>query len=194
MEPVEPVDVAVTVTVAFAVVVPTGLTAESVYTVVVSGITVVEAPVTVPTPLLMLVELAFETVHERTELCPAVIDAGVAVNDVIVGATCGATTVAEHVVVAIVEEASVAVKFIEYVPGETETVCVVDVALLPQRNVTGLTPPVDVAVHVIAVVEGEPEHVAVKADAAPTNANEKRSMIPSAPADKILVRVIVPMY
>ena len=83
---VEPVDVAVTTTVACAVVVPPGLTAESVYIVVAVGDTVTDVPETVPTPLLILVELAFVTFHAKSALCPAVIDVGVAVNDVIVGA------------------------------------------------------------------------------------------------------------
>ena len=66
--------------------IPPGFTAVSMYTVVAVGETVAEVPVTAPTPLLMLVELAFVTTHERTALCPAVTDDGSAVNDAIVGA------------------------------------------------------------------------------------------------------------
>lgn len=69
------------------------------------GVTVVVAPVTVPTPLLMLVELAFATVQARTELCPTVIELGDAVNDEIVGAA--GEIVALHEVVATVDDASV---------------------------------------------------------------------------------------
>ena len=71
------------------------------------GETVTEALVVAPMPLSIDVELAFDTANESTVLCPVVIDAGVAVNDVMVGETT-ATTVAEHVDVAIVDDASVA--------------------------------------------------------------------------------------
>jgi hypothetical protein len=67
--------------------------------------TVVEEPVTAPTPLSMLVVLAFTTAHMSIELCPDVIEEGVAVNDEIVGTGCA--TVALHDVVATVEDASV---------------------------------------------------------------------------------------
>ena len=179
----EPVDVAVTATVAFAVVVPPGFTAESVYTVVAVGDTVTDVPTTVPTPLLTLVELAFETTHERTALCPVVIDAGSAVNDVIVGAAW--LTVALQVVVATVDDASVACRVIEYVPGDTASVCDDVVAPLPQRNVTGLRPPAELAVQVMFVAVGAPAHEAVNADAAP--ANENRTSIATAPTDTIFL-------
>ncbi len=58
-----------------------------------------------PIPLSMLVELALVTLHKRLELCPAVIVDGLATNETIVGA--GTAMVAEHVLVATVEEASV---------------------------------------------------------------------------------------
>jgi hypothetical protein len=74
--------------------------------VVVSGETVSDVVVVAPMPLSMLVVLAFATLHESTEFCPAVIVDGVAINEVTVGA--GIATVAEQVDVAIVDDASVA--------------------------------------------------------------------------------------
>ena len=71
---------------------------------------------TAPTPLLTLVELAFVTIHARTELCPVAIADGVAVKDVIVGSV-DATIVALHELVATVEEASVASIVIVCVPA-----------------------------------------------------------------------------
>lgn len=100
------VDVAFTVTVAFAVVEPPGLVAERVYVVETDGVTVIEELDTRPMPLSILVELAFPTTHESVALCPAVIEEGAAVKDVMVGAACA--TVAEQVEVATVEDASVA--------------------------------------------------------------------------------------
>ena len=62
------VEVGPTVTVADAVVVPLGFVAERRYVVVTLGVTLFVLPVTTPTPLSMLVELALLTVHESTEL------------------------------------------------------------------------------------------------------------------------------
>jgi hypothetical protein len=104
------VEGAFTVTVAFAVVVPVGFVAVNWYVVVTSGLTVVETlPSTFPIPLLILVELAFVTVHDNTEFCPTVIEDGVATKEETTGTTAvGAVTVATHVLVATVDEASVA--------------------------------------------------------------------------------------
>ena len=145
-----------------------------------------DVPETVPTPLLMLVELAFDTFHERTELWPAMIDVGVAINEGIVGA--GHATVALQVVVATVEDASVACRVIEYVPGDTASVCIAVVEPFPQRNATGFTPPDELALHVMFVAVGDPLHVAVSAEAAP--ANENVSNIPAVATDKTLFRTI----
>ena len=123
----------------------------------------------------MLVELAFETTHVSTELCPAVIDAGTATNDVIVGAS--GATVAAHVVVATVEDASVACKVIVCVPGETARVCVVDVLPLPHKREIGSIPVDAEPVHAICVALGKPEHETDNADAALTHANESKSAI-----------------
>ena len=150
------------------------------------GDTVVEVPVTAPTPLLMLVELAFATTHAKVELCPDVMDEGVAVNDGIVGTP--GKTVAEHVVVATVDDASVACSVIEYVPSETESVCVVDVTPLPHRNAIGSTPPEEDTVHVMLAAVGDPLHDAVNADAAPAKENA-RSML-AATADRIVFLAI----
>ena len=49
-------------------------------------------PVTVPIPLLRLSDVAFATTQERVLVFPTTIDAGLAVNDVMVGA--GASVVA----------------------------------------------------------------------------------------------------
>ena len=137
-----------------------------------------EVPVTEPTPLLMLVELAFETTNPSNALCPRVMEEGVAVNEETVGAACG--TVAEHVVVAIVDEASVACSVIVYIPpGAAATVCTVEVEPLPQRYATGSTPAVDAAVQVMLDEDGTPPHDVVSADAIP--ANEKTSTV-STPA------------
>lgn len=73
--------------------------------VVTVGLTVTEVLETVPTPLLMDVLLALATVHERTVELPTAIEAGVAVNEEMVGAP--TDTVAEHVELATVDEASV---------------------------------------------------------------------------------------
>lgn len=86
-----------------------------------------------PTPLLMLVELAFATTHESIAFCPAVIDTGEAVNDEIVGAPCGSETVAEHDVVILTEDASVTLSVIEWVPGPYAAVCELEVAPFPHR-------------------------------------------------------------
>ena len=150
------------------------------------GDTVVEVPVTVPTPLLMLVELAFATTHAKVELCPDVMDEGVAVNDGIVGTP--GKTVVEHVVVATVDDASVACSVIEYTPGETESVCVVDVEPFPHRNAIGITPPDEDADHVMFITVGEPPQLAVNADAAPAKENA-RSML-AATADRIVFLAI----
>ena len=148
--------VAFTTTVAVAVVVPRGLTAESWYVFVESGETVTDVPRTVPTPLSTLVELAFVATHDNTLLCPAVIVEGVAMNEVIPGS--GIATVAAQVVVATVEDASVACKDMVYVPGETESVCTGVVLPFPHKKAIGETPPEDDAVHVMLEAVGEPEH------------------------------------
>ena len=101
-----PVLEALTVTVTFLVVVPLGLTAESVYVVVTDGVTVTEVLAITPIPLLRLVELALLTLHESIELWPDVMTDGVAISVAIVGADCA--TLAEQVVVATVDDASVA--------------------------------------------------------------------------------------
>ena len=60
--------------------------ADSVYVAVVVGLTDVDVvPVTVPTPLLMLREVAFATLHESVDDCPEKIDAGLATKELIVG-------------------------------------------------------------------------------------------------------------
>ena len=117
----------------------------------------------------MLVELALVTFHAKRALCPAVIDDGVAVNELIVGAACA--TVAEQVVVATVEDASVPCSVIEWNPGVVAIVCTVEVLPFPHKNATGATPPVDVAVHVMLVADGAPLHVtaSVSAYANPTD-------------------------
>jgi hypothetical protein len=43
------------------------------------------APVTLPTPLLTLREVAFPTFHESVDDCPEKIDVGLATNEEIVG-------------------------------------------------------------------------------------------------------------
>ena len=96
-----------TATVAFAVTVLLGLIAESVYVVVTLGDTVIEVLETAPMPWLRLVELAFVTVHERTELPPREMLEGVAVNEIIEGCKRGVATVALQLLEATVEEASV---------------------------------------------------------------------------------------
>lgn len=73
--------------------------------------------------------------------------------------------VAEHVV-ATVDDASVAMSVIVYVPGAAFTICVVLVLPLLQRNETGAMPPEDVAAHVTAVADGVPVHEAVSSEAA----------------------------
>lgn len=95
-------------------------------------------------------------------------------------------TVALHVVVATVEDASVACRVIEYVPGDTAIVCDDVVAPLPQRNATGSTPPAEDAFHVIALADGKPAHVAVSADAASAKENKTKKVanIADAPTDK----------
>ena len=97
-------------------------------------------------------------------------------------------TVALHVVVATVEDASVACNVIEYVPGDTASVCDDDVAPFPQRSATGSTPPAELDVHVIFVAVGEPLHDAVSADAAPTN--ENASSMPAVATDTTVFRDI----
>jgi hypothetical protein len=74
--------------------------------VVTDGVTAIDVAFTTPIPLLSDVELAFATTHESTVVCPGVIEDADATNELIVGAGCG--TVAEHVVVATVDDASVA--------------------------------------------------------------------------------------
>ena len=51
-----------------------------------AGCTVLDVePVTVPTPLSTLSAVAFETFHDSVLDCPSVIDAGLALNELIVG-------------------------------------------------------------------------------------------------------------
>ena len=107
--------VARTLTVVVAVDVPAPFIAESVYVVVVSGFTVIDVLAVAPIPLSSEVELAFATLHESTALWPAVIVAGVAVKVLITGSGCA--IVAEQLVVATVEDASVAVSPKVCVPG-----------------------------------------------------------------------------
>lgn len=95
---------------------------------------------------------------------------GFAINEEIVGGNCA--TVAVHVVVATVDDASATWSVIEYVPGRRAIVCEVDVPPLPQRNAIGATPPVEDAVHVMLVVEGAPAQKLVNAGAAVATAND----------------------
>jgi hypothetical protein len=148
--------VALTNTVVVAVVIPVLFIAESVYVVVTRGATTTDELATAPIPLSTDVELAFVVAHVSVALCPAVIVAGVAVKILIVAS--GARTVAEQVVVAIVDDASVAVKPIVTVPGRYALVCTVEVLPLLHRNATGAIPPVDVAVHVTFEAETIPVH------------------------------------
>lgn len=80
-----------------------------------SGLTVIDVLAVAPIPLSSEVELAFATFHESTVLWPVVIVAGVAVNKLIAGRGCA--TVEEQLVVATVDDASVAVSPNVYVPG-----------------------------------------------------------------------------
>ena len=84
-------------------------------------------------------------------------------------------TVAAHVVVATVVEASVACSVMECVPGATAIVCEVDVEPLPHKKANGRMPSEADAVQVMFVAVGEPLHVAVNAEAVPTNAKESMS-------------------
>lgn len=143
----------------------------------------------VPRPLLTLVVEAFETLHERTELWPTVIEAGVATKLPIVGAGCA--IVAAQVVVATEDEASVACKVIVYMPNGSATTCVEVVVPLPQRNATGATPPLEEADHVMFVALGVPVQEAVRADAAPANPNESMSAAPSAGASTYFLMCII---
>jgi hypothetical protein len=75
-----------TVTATRAVLVPPAPTAVSVYVVVCDGETDrVVVPVTVPIPLSMVTDVAPETFHDRTVDWPAVMEAGLALNDPIAG-------------------------------------------------------------------------------------------------------------
>jgi hypothetical protein len=178
------VDVA-TVTVTAEVTLPSGFCAVSVYVVVCVGTTRTEVPGTTPTPLSIEVELALVATHERSELWPYDIDDGFAVNDVIDGADCA--TIAEHVLVATVDEASVAWMLIEYVPGVYETVCDVVVAPLPHKSATGATPPTGDAVHVMLDAAGVPAHVTDKAVVSAL-ATPKESKTLAATAEALIVR------
>ena len=104
-------------------------------------------------------------------------DDGAATNEVIVGAGCA--TVAAQVVVATVDDASIACSVIEYVPGETVTICEVDVLPFPQRKATGATPPAEDAVHVMLVAAGAPTHEVVNAEAAVAKANDSTNAVPA---------------
>lgn len=76
--------------------------------------------------------------------------------------------VVEQVVVATEEDASVTWSIIEYVPGFSVIVCVVEVAPLLHKNVTGDVPPVEEAVHVIMVDVELPAHEADNVEAIAT--------------------------
>lgn len=97
-----------------------------------------------------------------------------------------AAIVAEHVLVATDDDASVAWTFILYAPDTYESVSgFVDVPVL-QRSATGATPPDVVAVHVIVEVAEAPEHETdnVLAPAVPA---EKRNTTASAAAPRVRV-------
>lgn len=117
---------------------------------------------------------------------------GTATNEVIVGAAC--TTVVEHVVVATVEDASVAWSVIECVPGDAATVCEVDVLPLPHTKENGAMPFVAAAVHVMFDAVGAPEHEAVNAEAAPTNAKESMRAIPVADAIYLFCTIVIIVF
>jgi hypothetical protein len=85
-----------------------------VYIVVTVGETVVAVPVKAASPLIA-VELAPVTFQESVELWPAVMDAGEAMNEAMTGL--GHATLALQVVVAIVEDASVACRDMDWRPG-----------------------------------------------------------------------------
>lgn len=102
---VEPVELAVTNTVVVATTEPLGLVAVSVYTVVTVGDTVVAVPVRLLSPDIEVV-LALFTLQDSTELAPDTMLAGFATKELMLGA--GHATVALQVLVAMVEEASVA--------------------------------------------------------------------------------------
>jgi len=105
--------------------------------------------------------LALLTDQDNKELCPFVIVLGTAVKDEIVGEFCGTGIEAEQVVVATVDDASSAYKFIEYTPGLPVIICDGLVLPFPHTKVTGAIPPEDDAVHVTLVAEGAPVHVVV---------------------------------
>jgi len=102
--------------------VPPGFIAVSVYVVFTVGDTVTDVRPTRPIPLSSEVELALLTFHESVALWPAVMVVGVAVKELMIGAASGCATVAEHVLVATDDEASVACMFIEKVPGVFDVV------------------------------------------------------------------------
>ena len=80
------------------------------------GDTVTEVLDTVPTPLSILTELVLPTVQDKIELCPLCVVVGLATNETMVGRV--PKTIAEQVVVATVDDASVAPSVVLYVPGE----------------------------------------------------------------------------
>lgn len=80
-----------TVTVTFAVAPPEALAAVNVYVVVVTGATCTDARLeTFPTSLSILNDVAPETFHDNTAAPPAVMAAGDATKDVMIGAVAGA--------------------------------------------------------------------------------------------------------
>jgi len=84
---IETADCKATLTDAVAVTVPPGPVAVSVYVVVWVGETVFEPEAcAAPTPLSIWTEVAFVTVQDRVEFCPAAMEAGLAVR-VAVGAS-----------------------------------------------------------------------------------------------------------
>jgi hypothetical protein len=78
-----------TVTVVVALTLPAGFVAVITYTVVCVGLTDFVVPVTMPTPWLITVEEAFEIFQFSVALCPLVILAGVAANELMVGFDAG---------------------------------------------------------------------------------------------------------
>src|SRR5712671_159087 len=77
---------AVTVREVCAVEDPKLLVAVSWYTVVAAGCTVTEVvPVTAPTPLSMVIDVALEMFQDSVPDCPVMINAGLALNDVMTG-------------------------------------------------------------------------------------------------------------
>lgn len=93
------------------------------------------------------------------------------VDGVVVAVDVGAAaTVALHVVVATLEDASVTWSVIVCVPATAATVSGDVVAPVPQSNATGATPSAEAPVQVMLADAGTPVQEAVSADAEPANA------------------------